>query len=72
MTSGILVGHGIHSLNNPMLLERIESRQQEMVNCQIAQGGKKCRKGRAQIGKVAAIRQEKGHSEENQFKNWDT
>jgi hypothetical protein len=37
MTSGILVGNGIHSLNNPRLLERIKSKQQETVDCQIAQ-----------------------------------
>jgi len=58
-------------LNNPRLLERIKLKQQETFDCQVALVHKRRRAVFAQIRKVTANREEKGHGEENEFKNWD-
>jgi hypothetical protein len=68
ITSGLLVGNGVHSLNNPMVQERIRLKQQEILDGWVAGI---CKQRHKRIKKVRAYRQEKGHGEENGFVNWD-
>jgi hypothetical protein len=72
ITSGILVGNGIHSLNNPGLQRKINLREQETLEQQIADLRKKRNELLSKIRKVEAIRSKKGRGELNGFRNWDT
>jgi hypothetical protein len=71
MTSGLLVANGIHSLNNPMVQERILAKQQEAVDGLLAAVQKKRRDLLERIKNVCVIREEKGCGESNGFANWN-
>jgi hypothetical protein len=54
----VLVGNGIHSLNNPSVLAKVQSKEQEKVNKQTDDIQKKWCELLAQIEKGVVIRQE--------------
>jgi hypothetical protein len=71
ITSGLLVANGIHSLNNPMVQERIRAKQQEVVDVLAAVVRKKRRDLLDRIKKVGKNRVEKGRGESNGFAHWN-
>jgi hypothetical protein len=60
MTSGILVGNGIHSLNNPGLLTKIGQQEKKTLEKQLDDARKKRGGLLGRIRKVQLIRDEKG------------
>jgi phage terminase small subunit len=71
ITSGILVASGIHSLNNPELQRKVELKQQETLQKQIADLRKKRKELLSKIRKVKETRARKGRGELTRFENWD-
>ena len=71
VTSGVLVGNGIHSLNNPSVLARVYQKEKERSDKVSDNTKKKWRELLTQISKVHTIRNEKGRGEETGFQSWN-
>ena len=71
ITSGILVGNGIHSLNNPGLQAKVKLKERETLDAQVADVQKKRKELLSKIRNVEANRQARGCGELNGFQNWD-
>jgi hypothetical protein len=70
ITAGVIVGQGIHSLNNPSVLQAINARAQvsrEKLHNSIRKTRNEMRK---RIEKVRMIRESKGRGEESRFLSW--
>jgi hypothetical protein len=70
LISGIMVGNGIHSLNNPMVQARVRAKQQETLDAQANAIRKQRRELLGRIEKVRQNREKRGRGENNGFINW--
>jgi hypothetical protein len=70
ITSGLLVGNGIHSLNNPMVQARVQEKHQAVLDGHAAAIRKQRRELLGRIEKVRKNREKKGRGENNGFLNW--
>lgn len=72
ITAGILVGQGIHCLNDPRVLGAINLNQAEVNEEQRKKARRARGTMRARIDTIANIRQSKGRGEQNGFHGWTT
>jgi hypothetical protein len=70
ITSGLLVGNGMHSLNNPMVQARIREKHQAILDGQAASIRKQQLELLGRIKKVKHNRENKGRGKNNGFVNW--